>query len=90
MTPYATLRADQRRRSRYQPGAGMPRFAHFVSTPCLGLSKGVKGWRTRSDAGNAIALARHRRLLSVAARLRPLPPLVGERHKLLIRRWREI
>lgn len=88
MIPYASTHGRRYRRRRFIPGAGMPRFAHFASVGCFGLSKGVKGFFSHSRAGNAIANTRHIRLLSVAQRLRPLPPMVGERHWFIIRRWR--
>lgn len=74
MIPYASRHGRLYRRRRFIPGAPHPRFAY---TEFSGV--GVKGSRFHSRAGSTIAQTRYIRLLSVAQRLRPLPPMVGER-----------
>lgn len=74
MIPYASRHGRRYRMRRFFPAAGGPRFAFTEFS-----GRGLKGARFHSRAGSAIAQTRHLRLMAVAARLRPLPPMVGER-----------
>ena len=83
MIPYASTHGRRYRRRRFIPGAGTPRFTFSAAS---GI--GVKGLIHHSRAGVALADTRVLRMWAVAQRLRPLPPMFGERRWSIPRRWR--